>query len=263
MSRFKIACHLIQWAGEEKKDMERVLKEVADAGYEGVEGLWANSPEDLVNIGAMAGKLGLHVVNILSDDLNNRFKFNLTLGNRVAEIPPCLRRDYGGEQPRDEDYKRAAESIGKICDLARSYNIKPVHHVHLGTIIETAKDAELMLRYAQGLYLLLDTGHMTAANSNPVDIIQSYGDRIAHVHLKDVRARDPEAWKKGRGKFGEDAWFEELGKGNLGLDIPAVLEKLERIGYEGWVVVEQDHVTAHSPKETAKINRMYLKSLGY
>ncbi len=263
MGRFKIACHLIQWGGEQRENPEKVLREVADAGYEGVEGLSANSPEDLVKLSVMAGKLGLHIVSVGGEDLENRFKFNLALGNNFAEIHACERRKFGGKNPKDEDYRRAAESIKEICAVGKSYNMKPIHHAHLATMIETAEDAELMLRYAPDLYLLFDTGHMTAANSNPMDILERCGDRIAHVHLKDVGAKDPASWRKGKGEFGEDAWFEELGRGNLGLDIPRIMKALENIGYDGWVSVEQDRVTAHTPAETAKVNRMYLRSLGY
>ncbi len=277
MGRFKIACHLIQWQ-EERGNPEKALKEVADAGYEGVEGLGARSPEDFVKIGAIAGKLGLHIISMGGGNIENRFKFNLALGNNFAEIHALEKQAFGGspgggnpmsgKRLKEEDYKRAAESIKDLCALAKSYNIKPVHHAHLGTMIETTEDAELMLRYAPDLYLLFDTGHLTAANSDPMDILESHGDRIAHVHLKDVRAKDPEIWKRGEGRFSpepyeEDIWFEELGRGNFGLDIARILKGLENIGYDGWISVEQDRVTAHTPEETAKVNRMYLKSLGY
>jgi len=38
---------------------------------------------------------------------------------------------------------------------------------------------------------------------------------------------------------------------------------LEKVGYGGWISIEQDAPTHHSPAETAKINREYLKDLGY
>lgn len=268
MVKFKVACQLIQWAGEQNQNLEKVLKEVADAGYDGVEGLVAASPEELVELATTAAKFGLHIVKIGAPNLEYACQFNLTLGNDVVEIDACDRQNFGGQNPNEEDYRRAAESIGERCALARSYGLRPVHHAHLGTMIETTEDAESMLRYAPDLCLLFDTGHMAAANSNPMHIIQSYGDRIAHVHLKDVKAKDPKGWKRegweeGRFGRGRAAWFEELGKGNLGLDIPGVLRALENAGYDGWISVEQDQVTGHSPAETARINRMYLRSLGY
>ena len=36
MGRFRLACHLIQFGGEEKRDPDKVLREVAEAGWDGV-----------------------------------------------------------------------------------------------------------------------------------------------------------------------------------------------------------------------------------
>jgi inosose dehydratase len=104
---------------------------------------------------------------------------------------------------------------------------------------------------------------MLAANSNPMDALKKWGKRIGHVHLKDTRAKDPAQWNRWVHKFGQDACFEELGKGNLGLDVRAILKGLEEAGYDGWISVEQDRVTSHTPADTARVNREYLRTLGY
>ncbi|MBM4049663.1 MAG: TIM barrel protein [Planctomycetes bacterium] len=262
-AKLRIACHLIQWRGEQNENPEKVAREVADAGYDGIEGFQAKTADELVKLATITGKLGLHIVNAGAPTPDERFRFNLTLGNKATEIPACRRDQFGGKSPTDADFQRAAESIREVCALAKSYGLKPFHHAHLNTMIETPKDADKLLAYAPDLYLLFDTGHMLAANSNPLDALRAHGSRIAHVHLKDTRAKDPATWNRWTGKFGQDAWFEELGKGNLGLDIKAVLRGLEDIGYDGWVSVEQDRCTAHNPAETAKVNRDYLRSLGY
>lgn len=261
--KFKIACHLITWGGEQRRDPEKVLREVAEAGYEGVEGLAASSPEELVELAKLAAKYGLHIVNVGAPDPRMRIDFNLTLGNDAAEIPACRRADFGGLNPTDEDFKRAADSLKELIEYAQQFNVKPFHHAHRGTMIETVEDAVKLLNYAPGLYLLLDTGHLLAGRSNPLEAIEKLGDRIAHVHLKDFYAEDPETWDNHKSKWWEEGRFEELGKGNMGLDVKAVLQGLERIGYEGWVTVEQDRPTHHPPAETARINREYLRSLGY
>lgn len=261
--KLRIACHTIQWAGEHTKDPEKVMREVAAAGYEGVEGFAADTPEDFVKLAVMAGKLGLHLVNIGSKDPEARFKFNLAVGNDAAEVPAARRDQFGGKAPTPDDYKRAAEWLRPSCELAKAYKLKGFHHAHLNTMIETPKDADALLPIAPDLYLLFDTGHMLAANSNPMDALKNWGRRIGHVHLKDTKAKDPAQWNRWVHKFGQDAWFEELGKGNLGLNVKAVLQGLEAIGFDGWVSVEQDRTTNHTPADTAKVNREYLRSLGY
>lgn len=261
--RFRIACHLIVWGGEGRENPEKVLREVAEAGYDGVEGLGASSLEELLEVTKLAARYGLHVVNAGGADPKTKVDYNILLGNSAVEVPACRRGEFGGINPTDEDFKRAADSLREIIEYARQYNIKPFHHAHRGTMIETVEDAVKLLDAAPGLYLLLDTGHLLAGRSNPLDAVEKLGGRIAHVHLKDFYAEDPERWDNHRSKWWDEGRFEELSRGNMGLDVKAVLEGLERAGYDGWISVEQDRPTHHSPAETARINREYLKSLGY
>ena len=47
-------------------------------------------------------------------------------------------------------------------------------------------------------------------------------------------------------------------------DARAALEKLEEVGYDGWVSVELDRPYPPKPAaEAAKSNREYLRSIGY
>jgi len=261
--KFPIACHLIVWGGEQNKNLEKVLRDVADAGYDGVEGVSARSLDELADVAKLAAKYGLHLVNVGAADPRTKIDYNILLGNSAAEVPACRKSEFGGVNPTDDDFKRAADSLKEIIEYAQEYNIKPFHHAHRGTMIETVDDAVNLLNAAPGLYLLLDTGHLLAGRSNPVDAFEKLGDRIGHVHLKDFYAEDPETWDNHKSKWMKDGRFEELGKGNMGLDVKVLLEELERVGYDGWISIEQDATTHHSPAETAKVNREYLKSLGY
>ncbi len=262
---FRIACHTIQWAGEHLREPEKVMREVAAAGHDGVEGFSANTPDEFVKLAVAAKRLGLHLVNIGATNPEERFKYNLIVGNTAAEVPAARRDQYGGKSPTPDDYRRAAEWLRPNCELAKAYGLKGFHHAHLNTMIETGKDADSLLPAVPDLYLLFDTGHLLAANCNPIKVLNKWANRIAHVHLKDTRAKDPSKYSRWEHKFGQgnDAWFEELGKGNLGLDVKAVLDGLATCGYQGWVSVEQDRCTNHGPADTAKVNREYLRSLGY
>ena len=62
--KFRFACHLITWGGEPSQNPEKVIKEVADAGYEGIEGLPIKSPENLVEMATLTAKYNLHIVNV-------------------------------------------------------------------------------------------------------------------------------------------------------------------------------------------------------
>jgi inosose dehydratase len=123
------------------------------------------------------------------------------------------------------------------------------------------EDARRLLALVPELTLLFDSGHLAAAGSDPRDALRdpALRQRIGHVHLKDT-------WVQQRpdGGTAERFWhFEELGRGNVGTDFAAMLSELEATGYDGWVSVEQDRPTAHPPEEAARLNREYLRRLGY
>lgn len=107
--KFRFACHLITWGGEQNRDPEKVLSEVAFAGYEGVEGLSIGSPEQLVQMATLAAKYDLHIVNAGGPSAVEGINYNVTLGNRSAEVPACSRAKFGGPDPKDEDFQRTAD----------------------------------------------------------------------------------------------------------------------------------------------------------
>ncbi len=144
--------------------------------------------------------------------------------------------------------------------------MKGFHHAHMRTLIETVEDAERLMTAAPDLWLLYDTGHMLAAGSDPMQVFERdvLRNRIGHVHLKDVHANDPASWNHRTGQFNEEARFAELSAGNMGFDARAALEKLEEVGYDGWVSVELDRpYPPKPPAEAAKSNLDYLRSIGY
>ncbi len=56
--------------------------------------------------------------------------------------------------------------------------------------------------------------------------------------------------------------FCELGQGSV--DFPAVLEALDRAGFSGWAVVEQDVLPSlGTPAASATRNRDFIRTLGF
>lgn len=267
MSGFKLACHLIQFAGEERRDPEKVLREVAEAGWDGVEGLSAANATEMVELAVLARRYGLHIVNLGSSAGGiETVKLNIALGNDAVEVPARWRRDFGGQDPTDADFERAARSLDEVVAFAVAHGVKPFHHAHMRTMLETVEDGERLLTAAPDLWLLLDTGHLLACGSDPMRVFTSpiLRNRIGHVHLKDFHADDPATWDHRTQKYGEQGRFAELGQGNMGMDTLAVLHGLEAVGYDGWVSVELDRPYPVKPAaEAAKANRAYLRSLGY
>ncbi|NLX43693.1 MAG: sugar phosphate isomerase/epimerase [Chloroflexi bacterium] len=268
MAGFRFACHLIQFGKEAREHPEQVLRDVAEAGWDGVEGLSVSNADELVEMAVLARRYGLHLVNQQGGQPGgiDAVRFAATLGNDAVEVPACWRRDFGGDNPTDEDFERAARSLDEVLSFARQLHIKGFHHSHMRTMIETLEDAERLMTAAPDLWLLYDTGHLLACGSDPMGVFDSeiLRHRIGHVHLKDFHADDPATWNHRTCKYGQVGRFAELGQGNFGLDVGAVLEGLQKVGYQGWISVELDAPYPPKPAaEAARANRAYLRSLGY
>ncbi|MDQ3982495.1 MAG: TIM barrel protein [Actinomycetota bacterium] len=148
---------------------------------------------------------------------------------------PDLGLDAGGWDVLSEGVRRAVE-------LARSRGFAPTFHHHTGSYVEAPSEIERLLELSD-VGLLLDTGHLLIGGGDPVRALGDWGDRIDHVHVKDVRrsvlesviadrADMIETWRRGV--------FCELGSGDV--DLEAFFAELASGGYSGWLVVEQDRI---------------------
>ncbi|MGI8828994.1 MAG: sugar phosphate isomerase/epimerase family protein [Candidatus Limnocylindria bacterium] len=134
-------------------------------------------------------------------------------------------------------------------------------HPHTATWIEAPDEVdELAARLRDtGAGLCLDVGHYLVGGGDPLDAIRRHGALISHVHLKDVdpgvlaRLRSREI--DGFGNAVRERIFTELGNGAL--DLRGVLRELDGIGYDGWMMVEQDSSWLE-PGEAAAVGRRVL-----
>nr|BFD88238.1 sugar phosphate isomerase/epimerase [Streptomyces sp. Xyl84] len=132
---------------------------------------------------------------------------------------------------------RAADEAGLVATL----------HPHVGTMIETGEETERVLD-GSGIGLCLDTGHLIIGGGDPVALAARRTDRIAHMHLKDVRLDLADRVRAGRMTYTEAVaagMYVPLGTGDV--DVAAIVGLLEADGYAGWYVLEQDTVLAAAP----------------
>ncbi len=154
--------------------------------------------------------------------------------------------------------------VARSIRVARG--LRTAFHHHCAGYVETAEEiAALLDRTDPDLVgLCLDTGHACYAGADPAALLDRYGDRIWHVHLKDcdplVAAR---AREKGWDYFTalREGVFCELGAGDV--DLRGVVDRLRARGYDGWIVVEQDIVAGRgTPLDSARRSREFLRSIG-
>ena len=160
-----------------------------------------------------------------------------------------------------------AQRAAERC-LERGY--QPAFHYHGGTYVETPREIDRFASQVDPgvLGFCFDSGHSAFGGGDPVAFLDTYGELVSHVHLKDVDgAVMDEIRTKGLGM--EEAWrrgvFCLFGEGSV--DLAAIVARLRAIGYDDWVVVEQDrHLkpgqTIASLREDARHNREVLRELG-
>ena len=278
-------------------DAEFVLDEVSGAGYAGIDlgpvGYLGEGPvlaERLAarNLGLAGAYLEFPFSN--PDQLAKIFPdldamldtfdavASLVPGPRprptIADASSDARRLLPGRSHADHslglsDDAWAAFAIGLKAVVARCRDrgYEPTFHPETGTFVEATWEIDKVLEISD-VGLCLETGHIFVCGGDPLAVLRSAPERVNHVHLKDaVRSRmdgviadkepTPAIWTR--------EVFCALGEGDVDLD--GILQELERLNFEGWMVVEQDifpQTSARFAKAVAdqQTNRQFLTSRG-
>ena len=207
--------------------------------------------------GLMAEVAGNHCFVIIGDD-HSTVPDRSNFSGRIREEH---RLDKAGWDVYVEGATKVAEAV------KRETGLRSIIHHHGATYVETPFEIDYFLKSTDpGLIgLCFDTGHYALGGGDPVADLVSIYDRVWHVHFKDfdpdvVQRAIPNEWTY-QDMIGQGV-FPELGKGAV--DFAGVLSILEKRGYNGWIVVEQDVLPGMgTPMQSAAHNRDFLKKLGY
>lgn len=165
-----------------------------------------------------------------------------------------------------------AQGVEKVARAVKEATGLPVgFHHHCAGYVETPGEIETLLRHTSSelLGLVFDTGHYAfGAGDRDGSLtragLERLGDRITHIHYKDCQPELAErAAKEGWDYFQSvgQGVFCELGLG--GVNFAFTTNWLRGRGYAGFITVEQDVLPGMgAPKESARRNRDYLKTLG-
>ena len=163
----------------------------------------------------------------------------------------------------DAEFAQMCDGLNKLAEYAKSNGIRACFHHHMGTCVQTLEETERMLNNtSDDLLLCYDTGHWTFSEVDPLAILEQFPNRIGHVHLKNMRKplRDQaikESWSFL--KSVRNGCFTVPGDPEGCVDFPAVLKKLDEIGYEGWIMVEAEQDPAKAnPFKYAKMAYEYI-----
>lgn len=251
-------------------DGVHVLDEVAAAGYGGIDlgpvGYLGNDAELGERLAARhLGLAGAYLELPYSDHealqralpmLDEMLDtFDAAASHRVGPPPRPTLADSGDEDRRAHPgwtatnpaagldaaaWRRFGTGLGEVVARCRDRGYEPTFHHETGTYVEAPWEIERVLEVSD-IGLCLDTGHLLLNGGDPVAAVEAWSSRINQVHLKDAK-RSVMAGIIADGAPVTDIWsreaFPALGQGDL--DADGVLAALGRIGYGGWLVVEQD-----------------------
>lgn len=163
----------------------------------------------------------------------------------------------------EEGWKRLAEGLNKLGELAKEKGMKVVYHHHMGTVVQTTEEIDKFMEMTDPnlVYLLFDTGHLVFSGEDQLAVLKKYVNRIKHVHLKDIR---PEIVKEVRANKMSFLNAVKAGAftvpGDGCVDFEPVFKILAENNYEGYLLVEAEQDPAKAnPLEYAIKARKYIE----
>lgn len=291
---FKIGVHPINWVGEDVREhgadttYETILDDIRKLGLTGTE-MGRKFPQDRAALKRELASHGIQLVSqwksVLFSDPSYReqeleayrkhVEFLSDMGSKVistAEVGGSLHFDPR-RTPNEKEVLRLdtegwhslAEGLNAAGRIADEYGLKLTYHHHGGTVIESPQEIDRLLELTDPsvVHLLFDTGHAYYGGADPLAVLRKHYDRIAYIHLKDVRQAVLDEARAEEADFVtciRKGVFTVPGDGQLAF-APIIAELQER-GYNGWAMLEgEQDPAAHPPYEYALRALQYIDSV--
>ncbi len=211
-------------------DRHRAILPARVWGDGDLDGVRRRAAHEMADTARAAARLGVDVVNGFTGS---------PIWHLLYSFPPVAPTSI------DAGFREFADAWGPVLDIFSDEGVRfalEVHPTEIAFDIVTAERAVQALAGHPAFGFNYDPSHLAYQGVDYVAFIRRFGDRIAHVHMKDV-------WWSGRpasaGVFGGhtefgDArryWdFRSLGRGRV--DFEEIIRALNRAGYEGPLSVE-------------------------
>ncbi len=288
--KIKLGIAPIAWTNDDMPDLgsentfEQCVSEMALAGFEGCE-VGNKYPKDTKVLKKALDMRGLKIANqwfssfVLTEPMEKVEKDFIAQCNFLKAMGAT--RIGASEQSysiqgqmntpvfdakyvmNDSEWKKFADGMNRLGEIANSMGIRLVYHHHMGTVVQTAEEIDRMMDMTDPdkFALLYDTGHLAYCGQDYLAVLNKYAKRIAHVHLKDIRPEVVEKVKKEKLSFLQgvrEGAFTVPGDGCI--EFTPVFDVLDKSGYEGWMIVEAEQDPAKAnPFEYALKARDYIR----
>ena len=281
----------IAWQNDDLPDltaaysMEQALEESREIGYTGVE-RGQRMPKDTDGLKAYLDKYdialcggwcsGSTLVNDFDDEVAaimeqvEQFKALNAPCIVYAECSNTIQGDQGvpvNDRPtlsRDE-IRSYAVKLSEVAKWSTDQGMPVAYHHHMGSIIESEDDVNWLMEYSDptALKLCFDTGHLLFGGGDVLATLDRWGDRVHHVHFKDIRPDVVKDIRENRSSFLDaviGGAFTVPGDGCI--DFHAVGKALKGMDYSGWIVVEAEQGPAKAPpKEYSQMGFDHIRDV--
>lgn len=253
------------------EDLPGVLRDVRDAGFDGVETdmLFGG---DHRTAGAVLSDHGLvqwslHTGYRADYQVDHEIEYLAALDGKYMVVSGVGHEEESGLRPFEE----ATDVLNRAGERCRDAGITFCYHNHGWEFREIpglpagrgrcGLDRLMELTDPALVGICVDVFWALYGGRDPLELIQRYMDRLAFVHMKDLKYTGPEPRPTGvlsplfpRLPLDGQAEYVELGRGEV--DLPGVWRLIAPTSPE-WLVYEQDE-SALPPAEAAAISRRYL-----
>ena len=243
--------------------LSEIIPRLADLGYQGLElnaetGPWG-APHVTPELGLQEraairqlvqdysfeiSSISAHISLIDADDLARQQHVDFVKGciDLATDVGTNIVHAISGLPPtgvaKEQAWEWLVESITACAGYAAARSVS--FGIEADEIMLVASMADLGQLMADletaKLHVNFDASHSIPMGEDPAEWVKTLNSRIVHVHLKDVRPREPS--KKQASLFGIPVEFEypPLGKGLI--DWPQLFSALRQINYSGFLSVE-------------------------
>ena len=105
-----------------------------------------------------------------------------------ALVLPCGAIDHTPVDTLDADIALVADELAAAADVAASRGVELwTESLHLHRLCWNLERAQLLTdRLADNVGIVMDFSHVVASGGDPVEFVDRFGPRIAHVHIRDA-----------------------------------------------------------------------------
>lgn len=214
-------------------DMETAFKQVALAGYDGIEisaidGMsqhlvldrWQEIAPTIKQL-AQTYNLELLAMEQPSRDLA---KMEKAMQAAVEIGIPIVNCGPGGKTDDPSTLQHTLDELGTLATMAEKYGITLCVKAHVGAAVyNTPTTLKVMEAISSPNFGIdMDPSHIYRANENPVEAIAAVISRVKHVHIRDCKGR-----QQGPGK----PEMQANGRGDI--DLVGYIRVLHENGYTG------------------------------